>query len=292
MRLHAQFTGEDLSEAPGARPAAARVKVPVVSNPPASAATGLSFSFLPVTVAGCLVKEIRYLLRSGPKLYVLIMPVFVVFLFSMRASGLSYAGVSHHNVNAMLFSYGCAYTQLIFVALIYNSLGGDGTGIQFYFMAPLRMRDVMLAKNLLTIGIFAIEIVLIYAASAIIASPAAADLTIATIAWSFFTLFLSMSIGNVRSITSPKVLDPARVRSQNVSGLSSLISLLVVAGSVAIGALMLVLCRYFHSGDWPAAAVFSVLSVLAFGVYLLVLGQVDSIAARHVESLTAVLSKI
>jgi len=296
MRLHAQFSGEDLSEAPGAksgaRPAVARVKTTVAANAAASATTGVSFSFLPVTVAGCLVKEIRYLLRSGPKLYVLIMPVFVVFLFSMRSSGLSYAGVSHHSVTGMLFSYGCAYTQLIFVALIYNSLGSDGSGIQFYFMAPLRMRDVMLAKNLLTIGIFAIEIILIYAASAIIASPAPADLTIATIAWSLFTLFLNMSIGNIRSISSPKVVDPARVRSQNVSGLSSLISLVVVVGCVALGALMLVLCRYLHSGDWPAAAAFSVLAVLAFAVYTLGLGQMDQIAAKHVEGLTAALSKI
>jgi hypothetical protein len=55
---------------------------------------------------------------------------------------------------------------------------------------------------------------------------------------------------------------------------------------------MLVLCRYLHSGDWPAAAAFSVLAVLAFAVYTLGLGQMDQIAAKHVEGLTAALSKI
>ena len=288
LRLHAQFRGEDLSEAPApAKAKAAAIKT--VSQAPAAAA--VSFSFLPATVAGCLIKEIRYLLRSGPKLYVLIMPVFVVFLFSVRSSGMNLTGISHHSVNGLLFSYGCAYTQLIFVALIYNSLGGDGAGVQFYFMAPLRMRDVMLGKNLLTIGIFAIEVILIYIASAIISTPAPFDLAVATLAWSLFTLFLNMSIGNIRSIVSPKALDPAKVRSQNVSGLNSLISLGLVAGSVILGILMSMLCSYLQMGYWVAAAAFAALTALSFVLYITVLGQVDGIASRNAESLTRELSK-
>jgi ABC-2 type transport system permease protein len=297
LRLRAEFLGEDLSEAPAASkpkslPISASVRTqttaPAVTTPTAKA----SFSFLPPTVAGCLIKEIRYMLRSGPKLYALIMPVFVVFLVSMRSSGMNYVGVSRHSLTTMLFSYGCAYTQLIFVGLIYNAFGGDGTGVQFYFMAPVRMRDVVLGKNLMTLGIFAIEIILIYIASAIISRPAPLDLTAATVAWSFFTLFVSLSIGNIRSIVSPKVLDSARVRSQNVSGLNSLISLLVVATAVALGALMVLADHILHTGYWLAAAVFSVLAILAFVLYLLVLRNMDRIASDHVEDLTRVLGKV
>lgn len=290
LRLHAQFLGEDLSEAPAAQPKSA-----IRTQPPAAGAataTSASFSFLPATVAACLAKEIRYLLRSGPKLYVLVMPVFVVFLFSVRTSGMNYAGVQHNAFTGMLFSYGCAYTQLIFVGLIYNSLGGDGSGVQFYFIAPVRMRDVLLAKNLLTAGIFALEAVLIYIASAFIATPAPLDLTAATLAWSLFTLFLNMSIGNIRSIVSPKVLDPAKVRSQNVSGLNSLISLVVVICAVALGAAMVILCRYLHTTYWIAAAVFLVLAILSFVAYSLVLQRLDEIAANNREGLTTTLAKV
>jgi ABC-2 type transport system permease protein len=289
MRLHAQFLGEDLSEAPASRPKAASIKTPRSAVAPSSIP---SFAFLPAAVAACLIKEIRYLLRSGPKLYVLVMPVFVVFLFSVRTSGMNYAGVTHNGLTGMLFSYGCAYTQLIFVGLIYNSLGGDGSGVQFYFIAPVRLSDVILAKNLLTCGIFALEAVLIYIAAAFISTPAPLDLTAATLAWSLFALFLNMSIGNVRSIVSPKVLDPGKVRSQNVSGLNSLISLVVVIVAVALGAVATVLCRYFHTTYWPAAAVFLALAVFAFVAYALVLRKLDKIAADNLEGLTAVLSKI
>ncbi len=290
LRLVAEFRGEDLGEAPAA--AKAKSASARVAQESADKSTSGSFSFLPATIAGCLVKEIRYLLRSGPKLYILAMPVFVVFLFSMRTSGMSYAGLTRHGLNGLLFSYGCAYTQLIFVSLIYNSVGGDGTGVQFYFMAPIRMRDVILAKNLMTAGIFAIEVVLIYIASAFIATPAPADLTAATVAWCIFTLFLSMTIGNVRSLASPKVLDSARIRSQNVSGLNSLISLLVVAGAFTLGALTLVACYYLHISYWPAAAFFAVLAILSCVLYALGLAKVDRIAWQHVELLTTVLGKL
>jgi len=294
VRLRAQYLGENLSEAPAAVASAKRTSRKTL---PAALATNAlasnsraSFSFLPATVAACLIKEVRYLLRSGPKLFVLIMPVFIVFLFSMRSTGMSYAGVASP-MNGMLFAYGCAYTQLIFVSLIYNSLGSDGAGVQFYFMAPLRMRDVMLAKNLLTFGIFAIEVILVYIVSAFLAKPTPLDLTAATIAWCFFTMFVNMCIGNVRSIVSPKGIDPGKVRSQNVSGLNSFISLATVAVTVALGTLTVVLCRYLHSSYWIAAAIFLVLAIFAFAAYVLVWQQLDSIAANNVESLTGELSK-
>jgi ABC-2 type transport system permease protein len=288
-RLLAEFRGEDLSEAPAARPKTAKLKIQPGAAVPA---TTPSFAFLPATVAAGLVKEIRYLLRSGPKLYVLVMPVFVVFLFSARTSGMNYAGVQHNSLTGFLFCYGCAYTQLIFVGLIYNSLGSDGAGAQFYFIAPVKMRDIMLAKNLLTIGIFAIEAIFIYIAAAVIAKPAPLDLTVATLAWSAFALLLNMSIGNVRSIVSPKVLDPGKMRSQNVSGVNSLVSLVVIVAAVALGALMVALCRYFHTTYWIAAGIFLVLALLAFVAYALVLQKIDDIARNNLENLTTVLAKI
>ena len=290
LRLHAQFLGENLSEAPAVvQRKSTAAKAQAIAAAESSPAP---LSFLPTTVAACLVKEIRYLLRSGPKLYVLVMPVFVVLLFSMRTAGLNYYDVSRRGVGDMLFSYGCAYTMLIFVSLIYNSLGGDGAGVQFYFVSPLRLRDVMLAKNLLTAGIFLIEAIALYIATAVIARPTPLALTAATLAWSAFTLLLNMAIGNVRSIRSPKVLDVGKVRSQNVSGLNSLISLAVVFGSVLLGALVMTLCRYMQISNWVAAAIFAVLAVLSGILYAIVLQKIDEIAAANVESLTAALSKV
>jgi hypothetical protein len=82
-----------------------------------------------------------------------------------------------------------------------------------------------------------------------------------------------------------------RVRSQNVSGLSSIISLAIVAFCVALGSGVFFLCRWMDTGYWPAAAIFAALAVGGFVPYLAVLARIDSIAASHAEDLTRVLAK-
>jgi ABC-2 type transport system permease protein len=291
IRLHAQYLGESLSEAPAAVKAKKAASKMRPANTPAAAAASTGSKLLSPAVAASLIKDLRYLLRSGPRLYVLIMPVFVVFLFSARNSGLNYIGMAHGLIKGMLFCYGCAYMQLIFVGFLYNSLGGDGAGVQFYFLAPLRMRDVILAKNLLTGAIMLVELVLIYIVATFIAGFPPADITATTVAWSFFAFFLNTGIGNVRSIVSPKAMDPSKMRGQSVSAVSSLISLAVMLSAIALGGLMLALCAYLRVSFWAAAIVFLALSGLSLGAYLLVLNRIDSIAQEHVEDLTQTLSK-
>lgn len=289
-RLLAQFRGEDLSEAPAAVRSPARTQRAQAST--ITRESNRSPSLLSPGIAACLRKEFLYLLRSGPKLYVLIMPIFMVLLFSMRTSGVSYLTGTYSKFGDMYFSYGCAYTMLIFVALLYNSFGSDGPGVQFYFVAPLRIRDVVLAKNLLAAGVFAVEATALYIATVAISHPAPLDLTAATLAWCAFTLLLNMAVGNVRSIISPRVIDTARVRSQNVSGLNSLISLLVVLITVLLGGAILAVCYALHISRWIAAAVFLILAIFASAIYWLVLEKTDIIAADNLESMTRVLGKV
>jgi ABC-2 type transport system permease protein len=289
LRLHAQFLGENLSEAPAAssvkdKAAARRSRLLAAESAPRASAGILS-----PTVAACLKKELIYLKRSGPKLYALIMPVFMVFLFSIRATGAG--GGGHNHFKTYLFCYGCAYTQLILIQLLYNSLGSDSTGVQFYFLAPFHFRDVMLAKNLMTGGIFAIEIVLVYITSVMISAPSPPALTAATVTWSIFAFFINMSIGNMRSISSPKGIEAGKMRRQNVSGLSAFISFVVILAIIIFGVAVGWICIYLHATYWTAAAVFLVLAIASFGLYLLTTKKLDGIAADHIEDLTRELSK-
>jgi len=289
VRLHAQYLGENLSEAP----AAASSKAMRKARPAAAARAEVksAFALLPATVTGLLVKELRILLRSGPKLYALVMPIFIVFLFSFRTAGLDQAGIAHGRFNQYLFASGCAYMQLLFVGFIYNSLGTDGAGVQFYFIAPMRMREVILAKNLMMAIILVIEVAAVYITSTLLSARTPVALAATTLAWTAFTFLINTSIGNVRSLVAPKGYDPAKVRRQNVSGLSSFISLAVIFAAVALGQVALMLCRMFEVSYWAAAAVFAVLAAAAFGVYWTVLNKVDGVAASHVEELTRELGK-
>src|SRR5258705_10953360 len=47
---------------------------------------------------------------------------------------------------------------LILMAPAYNAFAYEGRGIQTYFTAPLRFRDVLLAKNLMLVSVLSVEL--------------------------------------------------------------------------------------------------------------------------------------
>jgi ABC-2 type transport system permease protein len=295
IRLKAEYRGENLSEAPAALTGKALAKEQKQRAAELVAAkAGDSYpasSLLSPAVAGCLVKELRYLSRSGPKLYALVMPVFMIVLISVRTAGLRQAGLAMTDIHTFLFSSGCAYALMILVGFIYNSFGADGPGVQFYFLAPIRFRDMVFAKNLMIAGVLLVEMTLMYLASAFLGAQAPLSLTVATVAWTLFAFLLNVGVGNVRSIVSPKYYEAGKVRRQNVSVLNSLISLFLIAAAAGLGSLMVRACRHYHASYWIAAGVFLVLAAMSFGAYLLILSNIDGIAAKHLETLTLELCK-
>src|SRR5205823_772678 len=69
--------------------------------------------------------------------------------------------VGGRGVSAEMFFPGMmAYLILILMAPAYNSFAYEGRGIQTYFTAPLRFRDVLLGKNLLLVSVLSVEIAL------------------------------------------------------------------------------------------------------------------------------------
>ncbi|HEY9125697.1 MAG TPA: hypothetical protein VIM62_01140 [Acidobacteriaceae bacterium] len=289
LRLHAQYLGENLSEAPANTARTARTKSAGTAKTVTE--TTPTVSVLSPQLAALFAKELRLLLRSGPRLYALVMPVFLVYIFSLRAPGLAATGLSTVQFTLYLFSYGCAYTLLVFTNFFYNAVGNEGAGIQFYFIAPVRIQDVLLAKNLLLALLFTLEIVLIYVVTLTLHVHTPPALIAASLAWTAFVFFLHLATGNARSLIAPKAVDPSRIRSQNVSALSTFISLGITFAAISLAQLLLLLCRFFHSGLWQLAALLLFLAALAFGLYLFSLKRADSIAASHREELIGELSK-
>ena len=57
----------------------------------------------------------------------------------------------------MAFPGAAAYALLVLTNLVFNSFGGDGGGIQFFYASPVRFRQIMLGKNLTHAGILVAE---------------------------------------------------------------------------------------------------------------------------------------
>jgi ABC-2 type transport system permease protein len=278
MRLCAQYRGENLSETVASRGQGEM-------QPQAKA--GWPVCGLAAPVAANFEKELRYLSRSGPMLLTLIMPVFMLLVFRLGPAA-RYGFLMR--TPALAFPVGAAYMLLMLTNLIYNSFGGEGTGIQFLFASPARFRQILLGKNLAHITIFLLEVVLVWAAGCLLYRPPTLEVTITTLSAVLFAAPLNVAAGNLLSIYSPKKIEYGTFGRQRASHTTVLASFAIQLSVFGLSALVLLLSRPY--GDlWLAALVFLALAGPAFLAYFFVLNRVDKIALERRENLIAELGR-
>jgi ABC-2 type transport system permease protein len=282
IRLRAQFRGENLGEA-AARPVVTQTQ---------GLQVGWNLSGFSQPVAAVFEKEVRYLARSGPMLLTLIMPIFMLLVFRMGGarSGLPHQPNMFARTPDLAFPGAAAYALLVLTNLVFNSFGGDGAGVQFFYASPTSFRQIMLGKNLLHLSILLANTTLAWiAVSSFYGTPHLA-VTIATFAGLLFAAPLNFAAGDLLSIYSPKKRDFATFGRQNASQTTVLASLGVQAVIVGIGFAAFAIARMYEN-LWIAAALFLVLAAISIPAYIMVLRRIDGIAIQRRETLLAELCR-
>ena len=107
-------------------------------------------------VAAVFEKEVRYLARSGPMLLTLVMPIFMLVIFRLGPMNpMRHQSNYLSRTPDMAFPGAAAYAMLVLTNLVFNSFGGDGGGVQFFYASPVTFRQIMLGKNLTHASILA-----------------------------------------------------------------------------------------------------------------------------------------
>jgi ABC-2 type transport system permease protein len=281
VRLLAQYRGENLSE------------VAAASALPRDRSLRLGWNLpgFATPVAAVLEKEVRYLLRSGPMLLTLIMPVFVLVVFRFGAmNSARHSGSFLTHTPDMAFPAAAAYTLLLLTNLSYNNFGGDAGGIQFFFASPVRFRDIVLAKNLTHASILAVEVFVAWVAVSFLYGRPALDVTIASLAGLLFAVPVNFSAGNLLSIYSPKKLDYSSFGRQRASQTTVLISLGVQFFVVGVGAGAFWIAR-LYGNFWIATLILLVLAAVSLSAYRMILNRMDGLALERRETLVAELCR-
>ena len=289
-RMHVEYRGESLSDsAPGAHVegtaapqrvrangAGAAALVPVAAEP----RPGFQ---IPPVVAACFVKEWLYIRRNTTQFFALLVPLAMVFLFAGRLS-------ANQGFSEWTFPAGVVYSTLAIAALAYNSLGMDQSGVQFYFIAPIEFRSVMIAKNLFSFALVLLEAVIIYGVICYVSAPPPLLITISTVLWLLFAVLANVTAGNIRSIVAPKKMDPSKLSRKQTSQLSALLSVLLVLVVSGVGFGVLFAGKAMGM-PWLPIPIFLALAVGAFALYVAGLSRVDALAMNNRESLIEELSK-
>lgn len=270
-RLRAEYRGENLSDAPASRKIERRRQDWLLdgSGP----------------LAAVVEKELRTLLRSLPLLYGVGAPLIMVFvLSSLYRTGGTLGG--HALPIGMMISL--AYAMVGFTQLIYNNLGTEGPGIQVLFLSPTPIRTVILGKNMFHAGLFLVDCVLVALLASLRMGWPSAVALMGTAAWLLFALPVHLAAGNAFSLAMPYRTSLGRIARQKGSQASALLSMLIQAGVLGVGAGIFVLCSLFDR-LWLAIPVFLGMAVVAVVVWLRMLGNIDATANRRRESLIAAL---
>lgn len=279
LRLRAQYRGENLSEA-----AAARVKQEV-----GGLRLGWNLPGFSQTVAAVFEKEVRYLSRSGAMLLALIVPLFMLLIFRLGPARAMWQ-TRFMRAPDLAFAAAAAYTLLALTNIVYNSFGGDGGGIQFFFASPARFRQIVLGKNLMHGGILAVEAAMAWVLVGFLYGRPTISASVATLAFLFFAAPLNFTAGNLLSLYSPKRIDVSTLGRQRASQTTVLISLVVQLVIVAVGVAVFLLAHLYHN-FWIATLLFLVLAALSLSVYSVVLKRADMIAKERREALVSELCR-
>jgi ABC-2 type transport system permease protein len=283
MRLYKEFRGENLSDVANAVAKAPEKRVAAVGAValPVAASGGMSFH-TPDTVSAVFGKEFLTLRRNTGIFYALVAPLVMIVLFANLKAG--------HVPEYILFPSAVAYALMGVAPLCYNSMGFEAAGIQFYFLAPVKMRDVFIAKNLLNVGLAAAEIVAVFIAITYVARMPSLTTAVSVLLWATFTMLVTMAVGNHRSITAPKKIDVSKMGRNQASPLSALISIGLLLLCAGLGAGVLMLSRAFDMA-WLLPVTMLVLAAVGAGIYVWSLGTLDKTLAENRDTLSEVLSK-
>jgi ABC-2 type transport system permease protein len=282
-RFAAQYRGEELSETAAPAHAAVRPVTAKDDDPD-------RLSLLSPQVAAIVRKEFRYLTRNSFAYLTLLMPPLLILIFSMNFAG-RHPTVGGKGVSADIFFPGMmGYLILILMAPAYNSFAYESRGIQNYFTAPLRFRNVFLGKNLMLVSVLSVEITLSLAMLAWRVGLPSAHMLVATCAAIVFTIVGQLTIANWSSITFPRKMEFGRMQGQRQSGMAVLVafgSQILMGG---ISAVILFSGRW-TGNPWLPAEGFVFLAAAAVGGYFASLDALTELAEKRKETLIETLCR-
>ena len=273
VRLHKQFLGEHLSEGVSRRvkvKSAPRAKAPASQSavPSVPATSGAIFS--PI-VAACLRKEWFILRGNGMQLMGLLTPLIFVVIFSMNRAFSAFS-------TKYFLPSAIAYVLIAALSSLYNVFGADGRGMQMYLLAPVRMLDVVLAKNLLSLTLIAVQVTLVWTIVCVLArTPIPVSTQVSTALWTVFVVAMNLAIGTLRSIQAPRHFVPGQgrqLRTTPTNRTSALLVLAVLFGSMMLQIPVAIASGYFRL-PWLAAWVFGPFAVAAVFAYTLTLRNAE-----------------
>ena len=277
LRMRTEYLGENLSDPANVVRAAKAVRHDATHTAPAAAFVAASARPADVTRVVA-TKELLYLRRNTGLFYGLVMPLVMVLIFAGRWS----VRWSAHGSTVVMAAL--AYGLLGVFPMAFNTFGLDGPGAQVYFFTPVRLREVLMGKNVLCAGLALAETIAILAVLSYTGKAPSALVILSAMLWMVTTLLVQLTVGNYMSIRSPKRIDPGRTAQKQARPASAFLSMGILLATGLAGALVTILAG-IGNVDWIMPIVFAGTAAVAAWIYLQNLNKLDAYGWLHRDEL-------
>jgi ABC-2 type transport system permease protein len=245
-------------------------------------------ALLPDPLAAMVEKDVRALSRSPRFRLVFIMGfTFGLVIWLPLAFGGDRGGWMKEHYLTVATGYA---VMLLAEVVIWNSFGFDRRAAQVYFVMPVRLTQVLVAKNLGAAFFITLDTLLITAMCAILQLPITPELLGETAAVVLVLTLLLVSIGNLLSTRNPRPVDPDQSWGRTSAGRVQAALLLlypVLAGPIALA----FLARHAFDTDWAFYGVMLFNLAVACIVYWIALESAVETAYERRDEIIGALSR-
>lgn len=293
LRLHKQFLGEYLSADSGLqkknrdrplRPKRHRFAFQSVAPARVDSAAN---PHSPRVLAACLRREWLNLRGGGTQFLAMLTPVLFVFILGGRLFG------AHR---AYFLPAAISYVTFGLLAGFYNIFGADGPGVQIYLLAPVRLTDVILAKNIVQTALLLIQIAIVWLVVFAVAGPTIPlSSQMSAAVWIVFVIATNLALGTLRSIQAPRKFVPGQTPRVNRAASANRGTALLVLGLYFASLLLYVPVTYVSNRNgqpWLAALILAPLACGAICAYVLLLRNAERIVLRYRDTLGQELCRV
>lgn len=245
-------------------------------------------SFFRDPYAALIEKELRSLLRTPRFRVVLGMAtLFSALIFFPMSFGTNGAGFLARNYIAFINTYGML---ILGEVLLWNFFGFDRRATQLYYITPVRLAQVVKAKNLVAAIFLLIQTVIVIGIALLLPVRLSAGTVLGGIGISLVTALFFMTVGNYASVSAPRPTDPNQTFKRAAGGKTQVILLgSYVALIIPIG--LAYLARWATGEEWVFFAVIGFDLLVAASVYWISFESVVSKGESNREKIIDALSK-
>jgi ABC-2 type transport system permease protein len=238
--------------------------------------------------AALIEKELRSLIRT-PRFRVLfgMACLFSAVIFFPMAFGTTSSGFLASNYLAFINTYGML---IIGEVLFWNIFGFDRRAAQLYFVTPVKLAQVIKAKNLVAVIFVSLQTSLVLIITLFLPTHVTPGAVLGGLAISLIVGLFFMSMGNYASVSYPKAVDPNQTFKRQAGGKTQLI-LLACYVCMAIPVGLAYLARWATDQEWTFFAVLAFDIFVAASFYFVSFDAVVAKGERNREHIIDALSK-